>query len=287
MDGQRHSSSRRRRSKRSRSEDQTSTHNQGQAPLLQFSGQSQSGQQNSSPHRSQQSGQSRGHNGSPSANQNRAPNGGNRRGSGRGQAPREEPILIAARRPNAPAARPKRRFIAASAAPKQNGSIPNDYDRPLSDESSPDTESSARRDGLGKRHHQSAGASANDDTAKPRSARIVQMQASGPDDREKQRLKLIDRLLRSEGRVAITRAARELEAAGFEFPVEQAVQLQLLEHFDESCAHQAICNLTQLLNEEAPIKRPLFEQRLRRLEEFADDAETRQAAADLRRVVRA
>jgi hypothetical protein len=31
----------------------------------------------------------------------------------------------------------------------------------------------------------------------------------------------------------------------------------------------------------------LFEQRLRRLEEFADDAETRRAAADLRRTVRA
>ena len=60
-----------------------------------------------------------------------------------------------------------------------------------------------------------------------------------------------------------------------------------LQHFDEGCAHQAIRLLTELLNEQEPIKRPLFEQRLRRLEEFADDVETRLAAAELRRSVRA
>jgi hypothetical protein len=120
-----------------------------------------------------------------------------------------------------------------------------------------------------------------------RPVRIVQVQTTGPDDREKLRLKLIDRLLRSEGRVAITSAARELESAGFDYPIAQDVQLQLLEHFDENRAHQAICQLTLLLNEETPIKRPLFEQRLRRLEEFAEDAETREAAANLRRTVRA
>jgi hypothetical protein len=212
MDGERHSSSRRRKSKRSRTDHKPNGQNKGQA--------------------------------------------------------REEPILIAARRPNAPAARPKRRFIAASAAPRPS-------------------QQSKVVDGSHEPRNTISDAPPADDAAPRRAARIVQVQAAGPDDREKQRLRLIDRLLRSEGRVAITRAAREYEAAGFDFPIAQDVQLQLLEHFDEDCAHRAICHLTQLLSQEAPIKRPLFEQRLRRLEEFADDAETRQAAAGLRRTVRA
>jgi hypothetical protein len=234
MDGQRHSSSRRRKSKRSRTENK--------------------------------------------------PNG-----NGKGQT-REEPILIAARRPNAPAAHPKRRFIAASAAPLRSN--PSRSERPNDAQAGreharggPENGAAAGADPTsGATHSNSTGA---DEVARHRAARVVQVQAAGPDDREKQRLKLIDRLLRSEGRGAITRAARELEAAGFEFPVEQNVQLQLLEHFDEGYAHRAVCHLTQLLNEEVPIKRPLFEQRLRRLEEFADDSELRQAASDLRRTVRA
>jgi hypothetical protein len=120
-----------------------------------------------------------------------------------------------------------------------------------------------------------------------RAARIVQINASGPDDREAERLKLIGRLLASEGRAAISRAANDIVFAGFEFPVAQNVQLQLLEHFDEGRAYQAICHLSELLRAESPIKRPVFEQRLRRLEEFADDQATREAAADLRRTVRA
>jgi hypothetical protein len=229
MDGQRHSSSRRRNSKRSRTENKPNGNNKGQA--------------------------------------------------------REEPILIAARRPNAPSSHPKRRFIAASAVPRNGDGARNKFaERAAADGvlvgPSPAPEGSGRPGG----ERPSGG---SEDSGKHRAARIVQVQAAGPDEREKLRLKLIERLLRSEGRVAITRAARELLEAGFEFPVVQDVQLQLLEHFDEACAHQAICHLTELLNEEAPIKRPLFEQRLRRLEEFADDAETRQAAADLRRTVRA
>src|SRR5512133_515069 len=195
-------------------------------------------------------------------------------GSEKGK-PREEPILIAARRPNAPAERPKRRFIAASAAPRRVDRV---EDSPLQNQTRVGHPSSSAALRV---------ASASEDPASRRSARIVQVQSTGLDDREKQRLKLIERLLSSEGRVAITRAARELEAAGFEFPIVQDVQLQLLEHFDEAFARQALTNLASLLLEQAPIKRPLFEQRLRRLEEFADDADTRTAAADLRRTVRA
>ncbi|HEY5958781.1 MAG TPA: hypothetical protein VIV60_19605 [Polyangiaceae bacterium] len=257
MDGQRQSSSRRRRSRRTQSEDQSPAQNHSQNP-------------NNGQNRGQGQGQ-----GPPSGHHQ-----GRSKGAQRGQPKasiREVPVLIAARRPNAPDARPKRRFIAASAAPSMQ--------RAASDLDLPTLEGEAR---LEQTSNARPGEESGDDVVRRRAAaRIVQLPTAGPDDREKLRLKLIDRLLHSEGRVAITQAARELESAGFEFPVAQDVQLQLLEHFDESRAHQAICQLTELLNDEAPIKRPLFEQRLRRLEEFADDAETRQAAADLRRTVRA
>jgi hypothetical protein len=123
--------------------------------------------------------------------------------------------------------------------------------------------------------------------AQRRVARIVQVNATGPDDREKQRLRLIERLLMSEGRVAISRAANDLRLAGFEFPLNQDVQLQLLEHNDEALARQAIIQLQVLLQSERPIKLPVFSQRLRRLEEVGEDPSTRNAAADLRRLIRA
>jgi hypothetical protein len=60
----------------------------------------------------------------------------------------------------------------------------------------------------------------------------------------------------------------------------------LLEHFNETRAREAIAVLAELLRREAPIKKPVFEQRLRRLEEYADEPATREAAADLRRSIR-
>jgi hypothetical protein len=44
--------------------------------------------------------------------------------------------------------------------------------------------------------------------------------------------------------------------------------------------------MVRLLSREPPIKRPVLDQRLRRLEEHADEAPTRQLAADLRRTLR-
>jgi len=90
-----------------------------------------------------------------------------------------------------------------------------------------------------------------------------------------------------EGRGAVSRAANEYREAGFDFPREQEVQLQLLEHFDEERARDAIAVLAELLEDQAPIKKPVFEQRLRRLEEYADEPATRAAAARLRRGIRA
>jgi len=74
--------------------------------------------------------------------------------------------------------------------------------------------------------------------------------------------------------------------AGFEFPVEQPVQLQLLEHNDESLARDAIGALRGILTSEPPLKRPIFEQRLKRLEDSAEEETTRSAASELRRALR-
>jgi hypothetical protein len=130
-------------------------------------------------------------------------------------------------------------------------------------------------------------ANGNGNGRKERSARIVQVSRGDADGRERERLRLMDRLMCSETRGAITRAANEYAQAGFEFPAEQPVQLQLLEHFDEESARGAIEVLKNLIVTEPPLKKPILEQRLRRLEEYAEEPATRAAAAELRRAIRA
>ncbi|MET0794694.1 MAG: hypothetical protein ABW061_24460 [Polyangiaceae bacterium] len=118
-----------------------------------------------------------------------------------------------------------------------------------------------------------------------RAARMV----SGPapvDDTELERRHLLTRLLDSEGPGAVTRAANAYRKGGFQFPLEQPVQLALLEHSDEAEVCSALDALTSLLDEQAPIKLPVFEQRLKRLEDGAENPETRRRAAELRRVLR-
>jgi hypothetical protein len=120
-----------------------------------------------------------------------------------------------------------------------------------------------------------------------RAARIVAAPSRDGDASLRERERLLARLLKSEGRSAITRAADEFRRAGFDFPAEQPVLLQLLEHLDEAEARTSIGTLAELLLREAPFKRPVFEQRLRRLEDGADEEATRLAAAELRRALRA
>ncbi len=120
-----------------------------------------------------------------------------------------------------------------------------------------------------------------------RSARIVSASVQDPDGRLMEREKLLGRLLSSQGRGAITRAADQFLKAGFDFPVEQPVQLQLLEHLDETLVRGAIDVLRGIVVKEPPLKRPIFEQRLRRLEDSAEEESTRSAASELRRALRA
>lgn len=192
-----------------------------------------------------------------------------RKARDRQSGPPSEPILIAARRPNSPvilagAARPR---IAASAKPKSNGANGAD--------AATDTNLAHGKKG--------------DAPAAPvrRTARIVQLDGKPVGEKELERRRLLQRLLDCEGRSAISHAAEAYLNAGFEFPDDQEVQLQLLEHFNEDRARSALHALQTIVMHEAPKKRPVFEQRLRRLEEYADELATREAAAALRRTIRA
>ncbi len=174
-----------------------------------------------------------------------------------------EPLMIVARRPNSPLlVKPKSRAIAASAAPK-----PEPLAKPLE---LLEGDPRKRRDAVKDRS----------------SARIVQRSVAEYDAREGERLRMLDRVLLSEGRSAISRAIDVYLEAGFELPLEQEVQLQLLEHVREDRAREAVTHMAALLEHAAPIKRPILIQRLRRLEEYADEADTRSAAASLLHALR-
>lgn len=118
-----------------------------------------------------------------------------------------------------------------------------------------------------------------------RAVRIVKVTDNvlTPGNREQQ---LLDRLVRSQGRGAISRAADDLWESKFVAPKRQEVQIQLLEHENEQRARDAVFIMAELLQREAPIKRPVLEQRLRRLETAAEDPITRDAAGALRRSMR-
>jgi hypothetical protein len=134
---------------------------------------------------------------------------------------------------------------------------------------------------------ESVAASERAEDEKPhRSARIVSAEKHDLDARVVERERLLGRLLASEGRGAITRAADQFLRAGFDFPVEQPVQLQLLEHHDEALVRCALDALRVIVTQEPPLKRPIFEQRLRRLEDSAEEETTRAAASELRRALR-
>ena len=111
--------------------------------------------------------------------------------------------------------------------------------------------------------------------------------ASGPTDpKAMERERLLARLSGAEGRPAITRAADALLAAGFELPGDdQAIQLQLLEHSKEERVEAAIDRLTEILGAEPCKRQTVLESRLRRLEAYADEPSTRNAARRLWRKV--
>ncbi|MRG94350.1 hypothetical protein [Polyangium spumosum] len=128
-----------------------------------------------------------------------------------------------------------------------------------------------------------SGKNGRDTTPKP--GRIVLAPPPQSDPRATERQRLLAKLLGAEGRPHITKAANEFLGAGFNFPDDQDVHLKLLEHSDESRVREALSSLSSLLVGELPKRRAVLESRLRRIEEFAEDESTRDAAAQLRRQV--
>lgn len=116
-------------------------------------------------------------------------------------------------------------------------------------------------------------------------SRIVLAPPPQSDPQATERQRLLGKLLGAEGRPKISKAATEFLRAGFTFPEEQDVYLQLLEHTDETHVRSAIDVLATLLVSELPKRRAVLESRLRRIEQFAEDADTRRAAERLRRRV--
>jgi len=234
-----------------------------------------------------------------------------------------EPVLIAARRPDSPllkngfhnviaSAEPKRSrrssvyltdvFSAAAMGPASDGS--NDVARPSAEDARFDDAfdaelaeaRSAAGDVTATNGFASPGSESELDADKAtngsarvevrrRAVRIVKAaeQTAAPDNREQ---RLIERLMRSQGRVAISRAADDLWESKFIAPRLQEVQIQLLEHENEHRARDAVFIMAELLQRESPVQRPILDQRLRRLEEFAEDPITRDAARALRRSMR-
>jgi len=216
-----------------------------------------------------------------------------------------EPVLIAARRPDSPRLEAGFRPIVASAQPKSFGGAA--HAKTNGHASSSDVSASAPSNTLLGNHSLSNGhtpvngvdAAPNGHTngsaailadefdtadARPigvsdgggtgvvrrRAVRIVKVADNvlTPGNREQQ---LLDRLVRSQGRGAISRAADDLWESKFVAPKRQEVQIQLLEHENEHRARDAVFIMAELLQRESPIKRPVLDQRLRRLETSADD----------------
>jgi hypothetical protein len=209
-----------------------------------------------------------------------------------------EPELIAARRPDSPLLKNGFHNVVASASPKHSArGLTMSSPLPANGAGEPDALDTATAIDANGGGGANGSALSSDSSSDPgmngdektavrrRAVRIVKApdSATGPGNREQQ---LLDRLVRSQGRGAISRAADDMWQSKFTLPKRQDVQIQLLEHENEHRARDAVFAMAELLQREAPIKRPVLDQRLRRLEEWAEDPITRDAAGALRRSMR-
>lgn len=115
----------------------------------------------------------------------------------------------------------------------------------------------------------------------PSTRSLAKLVARAPSDPARERL--VDALLAAEGAEPVRRAVNALELAGHAIPRQQDALLRVLQHPDERRVRTAIDALAALFDGEAPARRTILEARLRRLEDLADDVETRDAATALRR----
>lgn len=154
-------------------------------------------------------------------------------------------------------------------------------------------EQTARANALAKKHRSALEAlfspkqptSEQSETLAKIAPRIVLPPNPDADPKKQERQRLLAQLLAASGSYSISKAADELFEAGYSLPDDQEVYVQLLEHTDELRVREAIARLTYLLAGQLPKRRPVIEQRLRRIEDQADEQLTRDAAANLRRVL--
>jgi hypothetical protein len=105
------------------------------------------------------------------------------------------------------------------------------------------------------------------------------------DPRHAERTKRLAKLLAAEGRAAVSKAADDYLQAGFALPEEQEVLLKLLDHTGEDRVRDALHRLLVLLDREPAQRRAVLDARVRRLEEDAEEPETRALATSVRRKV--
>jgi hypothetical protein len=116
------------------------------------------------------------------------------------------------------------------------------------------------------------------DGADPKTARRVAKKYS--------REEMHGRLLKAQGSHAITDAFEAFAYAGYTLEDDdQDAWLQLLEHRDEARVRLAIERLSVQCARKPPRHKPLLVQRLRRIEDNADEPSTREAADALRRAL--
>jgi hypothetical protein len=108
------------------------------------------------------------------------------------------------------------------------------------------------------------------------------VEAAAPAGESNKRLDLLRKITAAQGSKAISDAIETFLTAGHSLPDDQEVYLQMLEHRDEERVREAIVQLERLLAGQLPKRKPVLVQRLKRIEENADEAETRDAATALR-----
>lgn len=105
--------------------------------------------------------------------------------------------------------------------------------------------------------------------------------AAGPSRRQDQ----LRKILAAQGTRSISDSIDGFLNAGHTLPDDQEVFLQMLEHRDEGRVRDAITSLERLLMGQVPKRKPVLVQRLKRIEEHAEESATRDAAGLLRRKV--
>ena len=115
----------------------------------------------------------------------------------------------------------------------------------------------------------------------PRARALVKIVRAHAGDADPRKERVLARLLGAEGPRAIARATREVERAGYAVPEDQETSLQMLAHPDEARVRRAIAAFARALADEPIKRRAVVEARVRRVEELAEEPETRDAARAL------